>query len=165
MLKATKTSQTCWYCAENRRYMKCMYHWHRAAAVELSPPIIRLLLRGLDNSWFDQDLQKTVGCCGSEFCRLHPIWKTCVSITSPPASPLCWGGRGWWWVCSAALVRQKKDFPQPKCGLLFEACRILKVRNRDVQETPRVSLPEAVSTFALRLRGRLSLGVNMNCRG
>lgn len=35
MLKAMKTSQTCWYCAENRRYLKCMYHWHRAAAVQL----------------------------------------------------------------------------------------------------------------------------------
>lgn len=45
-------------------------------------------------------------------------------------------GRGWWWVCSAALARQKNEVPLPKCGLLFETCRILKVRNRDVWESP-----------------------------
>lgn len=45
-------------------------------------------------------------------------------------------GRGWWWVCSAALVRQKNEVPLLKCGLLFETCRILKVRNRDVWESP-----------------------------
>lgn len=45
-------------------------------------------------------------------------------------------------------MRQKKEFPLPKCGLLSEACRILKVRNRDVWESPCVSLPEAVSTSA-----------------
>lgn len=61
--------------------------------------------------------------------------------------PSLGAGSGWQWVCSAALVRQK-EFPLPKCGLLFEACRILKVRNRDVWETPRVSLPRGSEHLA-----------------
>lgn len=138
-----KTLQTCWYCAENRRYLKQMYHWHRAAAAELkkSPNYqtgakrLRQLLiwsRLLEDcgmlwKWILQTSSYLEGVCVSH----QP---TCFCLLLGRGG----GGGGFaqqlWW-------DRKKELPLPRCGLLLEARRIWKVRNRDVQESPRVSLP------------------------
>lgn len=97
--------------------------------------IIRLLLRGLATS----DLIKTfrrLGCCGSELCRLHPIWKTYMSITSPPASPFYWGGEGMVVGLLSSSGETEKKSSSAQVWTPVWGMQDIESKKRDVWESP-----------------------------